>query len=622
MSKILHLDFETSSKSDIKSVGTYRYCADPSTEVLCIGYAFDDEPVKVEVRMPNKVRRHIREGGLVYAHNAAMEEQILYHVFGIDNVNMRCTSAVASYNALPASLEAVAEHLNLEMKKDKDGAKVLRKYYRVPLDEIPYSDLDIIKSYCKRDVEVEREIHRRLGDLPERELKVWKLDQKMNCRGISIDEDLARRSIEMVNRSANELSDTLMRLTGGLVERPTMAKRIIDWLSTKGIQTDTLSLDYVKDMLDGDLQDDVREVLLCRQRGGGSSTGKFKRALDMVNDDGRIRGSLRYHGATTGRWAGSGLQPQNLPRGTVADTDTLADYILSGQIEDIKRMAGNVFDGAKSAVRAMLRASEDRVLYVVDYSSIEARVLAWYAGQQNLVEAFRTGEDIYCLFASKVFGEEVTKSDKKKRMVGKQAVLGLGYGMGANKFQATLKLSGIEVSLDFAQGVVDTYRNEYPDIRQLWWDLDSGAVQAVQRGESEDGKWYTEGGALHFTLPSGRVIRYQSCSLFTNRFDRPAVKYKRPLGKNFVLSDSYGGKWCENICQAIARDVMVDSMLELDKKGHRLLLTVHDEVIIEGSSKNPELTLKQIESIMESEREWCVGLPTAVEGFFSYRFKK
>ena len=164
--RILHIDFETSSKANIKETGTYRYCADPTTEVICVGWAFDAEPVQVSERLPNEIRRHIREGGLVYAHNASMEEQVLYHIYGIENVNMRCTSAVASYHALPSSLEAVAEHLNLEVKKDTEGSKVLRKHFKTHPDEIPASDLEVIKSYCRQDVEVERAIHQRLGELP------------------------------------------------------------------------------------------------------------------------------------------------------------------------------------------------------------------------------------------------------------------------------------------------------------------------------------------------------------------------------------------------------------------------------------------------------------------------
>jgi len=207
-------------------------------------------------------------------------------------------------------------------------------------------------------------------------------------------------------------------------------------------------------------------------------------------------------------------------------------------------------------------------------------------------------------------------------MVGKGAVLGLGYGMGANKFKATLSGQGMEVSLDFAQGVVDTYREAYPSIRQLWYDLDNGAVQAVQSGESKDGKWFTEGHTLVYTLPSGRYLRYQNCGLFSNRFDKPAVQYDRPLGKNLIRSDSYGGKWCENVCQAIARDVMADSMLDLHDNGYKLLLTVHDEIIIEDNSQNPDFTLSSIEGIMSKARNWCSGLPLAVEGFHSFRFKK
>jgi len=622
--RILHIDFEVSSKVNIKDTGTYRYCADPSTEVICVGWAFDDEPVQVSERLPNEIRRHIREGGLVYAHNAAMEEQILYHIYGIENVNMRCTSAVASHNALPASLEAIAEHLGLEVKKDKEGAKVLRKHFKTNPDEIPASDAQVIKAYCKRDVEVERAIHRRLGELPANELAVWQLDQKMNRRGWKVDTALARSCIKAVEEAKADIETDLQRLTDGAVEKPTQAKRIITWLESRGIETANLTKDTVVDLLEGDLPAEVREVLLCRQRGGGSATGKYERALHMAGSDDHVRGNLKYHGATTGRWAGSGLQVQNLPRGNVSDTDTLADMFLRGNIGQVKEMAGNVYDGAKSAVRPLLTASRtSKRLIVADYSSIECRVLAWLAGEEDLVEEIRSGVDTYCSFASKVFKEPVTKADKKKRAVGKVAILGLGYGMGAAKFQDTLKtMAGLQVNLNFAQTVVDTYRSTYANIRNYWYDLEANAIEAVRTGESKDGKWYREGRVLHHILPSGRIIRYQNVSLMRGKYDNDAVKYRRPLGKNMVWSDTYGGKLCENVCQAVARCVMSDSLLELDRAGIDLIATVHDEVIAEAPAEEADLTLAKMERIMSEEKTWSSGLPLATEGFVSYRFKK
>ncbi len=623
--RILHIDFETSSKANIKDTGTYRYCADPTTEVICVGWAFGDDPVQVSERLPNEVLEHIESGGLVYAHNASMEEQILYHIYGIENVNMRCTSAVASYHALPASLEAVAEHLGLDVKKDKEGSKVLRKHFKTPVSEIPASDLETIKAYCRQDVEVERAIHQRLGELPANELKVWQLDQKMNRKGWKVDTALARSCIKAVEEAKATIETDLQRLTGGVAEKPTQVKRIITWLESRGIETANLTKDTVVDLLEQDLPAEVREVLLCRQRGGGSATGKYVKALAMADpNDSKVRGNLKYHGATTGRWAGSGLQVQNLPRGNVSDTDTLADMFLRGNIGKVKEVAGNVYDGAKSAVRPLLTASSpDKRLIVADYSAIECRVLAWLAGQEDLVQEIRDGVDTYCSFASKVFKKTITKEDKKERAVGKVAILGLSYGMGAAKFQDTLKsMAGLQVNLNFAQSVVDTYRSTYAHIRNYWYDLERNAIEAVKYGESKDGKWYREGKTLHHILSSGRIIRYQNVSLMAGKFDNEAIKYRRPLGKNMVWSDTYGGKLTENICQATARCVMSDSMLRLDEAGIDLIATVHDEVIAEAPANEADLTLERMESIMSEEKAWSGGLPLATEGFVSYRFKK
>jgi DNA polymerase len=554
-----------------------------------------------------------------------MEEQILYHIYGIENVNMRCTSAVASYHALPASLEAVAEHLGLDVKKDKEGSKVLRKHFKTPTDDIPNEDYDVIVEYCRQDVEVERAIHQRLGELPANELKVWQLDQKMNRKGWKVDTALARSCIKAVEEAKATIETDLQRLTDGAVEKPTQAKRIITWLESRGIETSNLTKDTVVDLLDQDLPAEVREVLLCRQRGGGSATGKYVKALAMADpNDSKVRGNLKYHGATTGRWAGSGLQVQNLPRGNVSDTDTLADMFLRGDISQVKEVAGNVYDGAKSAVRPLLTASSpDKRLIVADYSAIECRVLAWLAGQEDLVDEIRSGVDTYCSFASKVFKKTITKEDKKERAVGKVAILGLGYGMGAAKFQDTLKsMAGLQVSLNFAKGVVDTYRSTYAHIRNYWYDLERNAIEAVKYGESKDGKWYREGKTLHHILSSGRIIRYQNVSLMAGKFDNEAIKYRRPLGKNMVWSDTYGGKLTENICQATARCVMSDSMLRLDEAGIDLIATVHDEVIAEAPANEADLTLERMESIMSEEKAWSGGLPLATEGFVSYRFKK
>ena len=378
----------------------------------------------------------------------------------------------------------------------------------------------------------------------------------------------------------------------------------------------------VKSLRSRDLDDEVDEMLFIRQEGGGTSIGKFKKALAMSGDDGRVRGNLRYHGASTGRWAGSGLQVQNLPRGNVSDTDALAEMFLNYKPDLISDVAGNVFDGAKSAVRPLLTASLGHKLVVADYSSIEARVLAWIAGEKSLVQQFFSGADIYCSFASNIFGKTITKADKTERMVGKVGVLGLGYGMGAAKFQATLKdWCGLEVDLTFAQSVVDTYRESYPHIKNFWHELEKGAIEAMRNGESNCGKWYKKS-SLQYTLPSGRVIRYQKPSLIKGKFGNDALAYLRPKDGRLVRSDTYGGKLTENVVQAVARDIMASAMLRADKVGIRLLLSVHDELIAEAREEEADLVLSQLERIMTAPISWCDGMPLSVEGFTSFRFKK
>ena len=473
--------------------------------------------------------------------------------------------------------------------------------------------------YCKQDVEVERAVHNRLGDLPARELAIWKLDQVMNARGITVDCNLADKVIDRVEAAKTLLNDEVSELSDGVITRPTQAKRIIEWLGQRGIETDDLTAETVKRLLSEHDDPDVQQMLLARQNGAGVATGKYVRAKAMQMLDGRVRGNLRYHGATTGRWAGSGLQIQNLPRGNVSDTDSLAELFLEGK--DVDEVAGNVFMAAKSAVRPMLTASEGMELVVLDYASIEARVLAAIAEEHSLVEQFRSGEDIYCSFASEVFGRTVTKADKKERMVGKVGILGLGYGMGANKFQATLKdWAGMTVTLAFAQNVVDRYREKYPNIPAYWYGLEGDAIDCMMGREGDENKWHKEGRALCYTLPSGRIIRYQNARIGEGKFGNPAIHYQRPLGKQMVRSDTYGGKLCENVVQAVARDLLCDALLDAEKTGMRLLATIHDEIIAESS--NPSETLKDLSAIMRKTKPWAAGIPVDVEGLTSFRYKK
>jgi len=582
---------------------------------------FEGEEVQVtRGEIPARVLAHMNSGGLVYAANSSFEQAILENVYAITDVELRCTMAIANYNALPGSLEAIAKVLGVA-EKDVEGNKVMKKWCKTPSANIPIEARDRIMDYCKVDVIVEQAIHEKLGDLPPVELAIWKLDQKMNRRGLTVDLTLAHLITNKVKEQQALLSDKVSGLTDGVVTKPTQGKRIIDWLATKGIVAADMTADTVKGLLTTDLPDDAREVLLCRQRGSLAAIGKYKRAIDMACHDSTVKGNLRYHGATTGRWAGMGLQPQNLPRGNVSDTDTLADMILRQDWVSVENMAGNVFDAAKSAVRPLITASEGSKLVVADYSSIEARVLAWFAGQEDLVYQFEEGEDIYCSFASEIFGERVTKADKLKRMVGKVGILGLGYQMGANKFKDTLKAwAGMDVKPSFAQRVVDSYRTTYASIPQLWYKLGEDAVEAVLTGQS--GNFRMVGRNLLYTLPSGRDITYYRAGVGENQWGKPSLHYFRPLGKQMVKTSSYGGKLTENICQSISRDIMASSMLKIDQAGVRLLATVHDEIIAEAPETEAEKTLEIVEDYMTREKPWCKGAPLATEGFVSKRFKK
>lgn len=623
---ILYIDFETVSQLKLKVTGTWAYICDPSTKVIMLSWAFDSQKPQTVLGgdfLPAEVVSHILAGGVVVATNAEFERAIFQEHYGFDNVEMRCTASMARYLTLPPSLDGNAKALGFEGKLQAGKAKLRKHFKAKSIEEIPHEDLALIIQYCEQDVEATRAIHEAMGELPARELAVWKLDQKINARGINVDVKLAQAAISIVDEAKAAFTSILSDLTEGKVTAATQRQRILEWIQSRGVEAEDLKANTVEQLLAGELEDDVREVLLCRQRGGGSATGKYSKVLHMeVN--GLVRGNLKYYGATTGRWSGAGFQAQNLPRGNVDDTDALADMFLRRDVSAIVDVAGNVFDGAKSAVRPLIRASEGSSLVIADYSSIEARVLAYLAGQHDLLDQFRSGEDIYCSFASKIFGKQITKADKRERMVGKVGILGLGYGMGALKFQATLlDWCGMEVSLKFAQNVVDTYRGSYGRIKSFWYELENGAIDCMRGEKRDETPWTLEGGRLTYTLCSGRDISYQRPWLSAGKYDNQALNYWKPLGPKMFRTNTYSGKLAENIVQATARDIMASAMLELDEAGYDILLTVHDEIIIESSDNNDlGLTLKTVEGIMSQQRDWHLGLPLAVEGFVTKRFKK
>ena len=618
----INIDFETYSKLNVAKVGAYRYARDPSTGVICMSYSinngevmtwlpdYEDIPCQLECAIHD-------EDCTIHACNAEFEREILAEVLGLrlPASRFRCSSAANCYRALPASLRWSADYLGLTAK-DESGKRTMMKWSKKATSafDIPRADMQTIIAYCEQDVRVEQALEQRVGGLSDSEQKVWEQNVAMNERGFKVDVELVQAVRECIDIVLPKYLDEFEQLTG---LKPTQNKAFASWIDSQGVPCDSVAAAAIKRLMMQDLPADVERALELRNTVNKTSIAKFKKIESLICPDGTIKGNLRYHAATTGRYSGAGVQLQNLPRGDY-DASRLVPMFLARDINSIEAMGCDVFDAAKSCIRACLIATNGSKLIVADYSGIEARVLAWLADDQELLRKIEAGVDLYCDFGSKLFGRTITKADKRERQIAKVAVLGLGYSMGAKRFKETVfEWTGEVISPEEAQQAVDTYRQTFHKIKSFWWQLDQDAMNAVA-SKTRCGNFYTgvDEDTLHYQLPSGRVLTYWRPRLFDGLYGKQ-VGYDRPKDGKMVMTHSYGGKWTENICQAISRDLLVESLLTLDGQ-LTMLSTVHDEIIGEGS----ECSLELMESVMQNNPEWAVGLPLNVEGYVSDRFKK
>ena len=671
----LYIDFEAFSSQRMrgdKAVGTWRWAADKTTGLICMAYAFDDEEVDVWVpgqKFPDRIIEAAKDGCPIHGHNVQMERALWRfclprhaNVPSDHDVNWRCTMAVAAYKSLPGGLDVLGKILDLPVKKQSgDTMKKWAKKAR-HIDDIPLDDLEDICDYCKDDVEVERHLHLRLGDLPSRELKIWQLDQRMNELGVYCDGHLAQVAMDRVADQQAIEAEPLSEITGGLIDKPTQNQRITKWIrEDRGLDMPDLAADTVDEWLGKpDLDEDVRKVLQIRQRCAKSSTAKLRRLICNRMPNGRLCGNLRYHGALTGRWAGAGFQMHNMPRGLPVDMDRLADLFEDRDWDGVNDLCGNVFDASKTLIRGLLMAAPNKELAVSDFSAIEARVLAWLADEDWKISAFRdfdagSGQDIYKLSYAMSFQTPVDQVDKHRRLIGKVQELALGYGGSVGAYATMARGYGIEIGDYFDQLieqlpqfrdraewqwetfghksghdyetyiaailVVAAWRDANSNIASLWKELEQDAVEAVETGAA--GRFTYESGELHMLLPSGRSLTFWDPKVVKSKFGKPTVKYRKPEKKQLMWEHGYGGKWSNYLTQGTARDVLAEAMLKFDRDAapdESLILTIHDEIVAE--SKNGSLTLKRLESKMTEPIEWAPGLPIAAEGFTAVRYRK
>lgn len=646
--KFITLDFETRSAVDLRSAGVYRYAEDASTDVWCMAYAFDDGPVqlwRMHEPFPMELHQALEDGAFIRAWNAQFERLIWQHILTphhnwpeVANNRFVCAMVAAAAAGLPMGLDGAAEVLRLDARKDKSGVWLMRQMAKPRSTDVlgrhtwwdDEERLERLYAYCKQDVVVEREIWKRLpASMDRRERKLYLLDQTINDRGVALDSRLIASAIGMVSVESSDLNQELKEITAGRVTSYTKVPDLRKWLESSGVVVPpSLDKAAVAELLaDDSLTKGERRALEIRQEGAKTSTGKYDKMATVMCGDGRAHGLLQYYGAGTGRWAGRLIQPQNMPKGKYKMTADLIRKIHCGDLDALREI-GPVKDVLSSALRGALIPSKGKVFLDADYNAIEARVVAWLAGETKLVKLFASGGKVYEDLASQIFGVPVSaiKNPSSERDMGKSGVLGGGFGMGPVKFS-----KAANVDIELAERIIKTYRGRYPHIPQFWYDLSDAALHAVRTRSSAPiragkhvtfrciGDWLTMG------LPSGRSLWYHSPRVVLRPTpwgeDKPAVEIDR---RNRVTGQwepvqMYGGIWAENATQATARDIMVEGLFRTEAAGFETVLTIHDEVLAEGESAE---RLDEFVRLLSIVPEWAEGCPIKAEGWTGDRYRK
>lgn len=689
---ILHLDYETRSPVDLKTAGVYPYALHPETDAWCAAYTFDDEEEiglwKLGEPVPERIADTLRDVE-IHAWNAAFERVIWWLLcckrYGWprpEREQFYCVAAAAAAMALPRKLEQAAVVLGLPERKDEEGSRVMKQLMRPrkPTKKNPerwWSDqakLDRLYSYCQQDVRTERAIEGKLRRLSDYELGVYHLDQKINDRGVSIDVDLVCAAQRIVVVGTQRANDEISRITQGAVDTVTKVADLTRWFQEAGTELEDVRKETLRDLLEqDDLDATVRRVAELRSEAAKSSTSKLKSMLRCICADERARGLLLYHGAGTGRWSGRLIQPQNFPRGEyfvngrpvkVKNPERFIDAVLAGDYDAIAAEYPPLVV-ISALLRSMLRAAPGHVFMAGDFSQIEARVLAWIAEQNDLVEMFATGGKIYEEMAALIYDRPPSSIGKEsvERQVGKNSVLGAGFQMGAPRFQGQVKTqTGIDLDDATAQRAIGAYRARWTRIVAFWNEINGAAIRAVARLGSTQS--CGRGGAIRFVvrgqflwciLPSGRPLAYglprlrdeKLCSecyrvavvqdgvvaphLFKDapcsgagKFptERTAVTYMGVNGysRKWQRFGAYGGLFTENVVQAMARDLIAGAMVRQEKHGYRPVLSIHDEVL--GEPEAGHGSLEHFLDLMRARPRWADGLPVAVEGWQGERYRK
>lgn len=644
----LSIDIETYSSIDLTKSGVYAYSSAPDFKILLFAYAFDDDEVKIfepDSGIPREVLEALTAPDVIKtAYNAEFEITCIGRAFGIelDPAQWRCTMVQAAELGLPQSLAQAAQVLGLPAQKDKRGKKCI-DFFSKPCKQLkdapllsddmrhkPEDDPELwetFKEYCKQDVEVERAIRKRLEAFPiaESEQRLWVLDKRIAARGCLIDRQLAENAVRFGERFTAEKTAELKRLTG--LENPNSVAQLKAWITERtGLTFDSIDKKAVKALLKATADPLVKEVLRLRAEVAKTSTKKYGAMLGCMCGDGRARGFLRFYGAArTGRWAGALVQVQNLPQNHLPDLSEARELVRSGDYELFEMCYGSVQQVLSELIRTAFVPSTGCRFIVSDFSAIEARVVAYLAGEKWRLKVFAEGGDIYCASASKMFGVPVVKHgvNGHLRQKGKIAELALGYGgsVGALKSMGALEMGLAEEEL---QPLVDSWREANPRIVQFWYDVQSAAMKATEGEPQTLGRFrfFRKSGILFVRLPSGRCIAYVQPRIDENRFGKPSLTYMGldQQTKAWTRLETFGGKLTENLVQAVARDCLAESMIRLEARGYKIVFHVHDEVIIDAPRGFG--SAEKVAAIMGEPISWARGLPLRAEGYETDFYRK
>ena len=645
MGRILEADIESYSDVDLIKCGVYAYADSPAFEILLFAYSFDGGETQIidlaqGEKLPAEVEDAIFDVSVTKtAYNANFERTCLSKHFGryIPPESWHCSAVQAAMLALPRSLEDVGRVLGLDEQKMKEGKELIR-YFCVPCKPTKANGgrtrnlpchapekWELFKTYCKRDVDVEKSIRRKLHNfpIPESEMELYRLDQRINDRGVLVDMELVRNAVSCERLHKEVVTKRAYELTG--LENPNSVAQLKGWLGDKGMEAESLSKKAVADMI-AETDGEVAELLRLRLMLAKTSVKKYEAIERSACSDGRVHGMLMFYGANrSGRWSGKNVQLHNLPKNYLPDLELARDLVKQGRFEDIELLYDSTPNVLSELIRTAFIPKPGCRFVVADFSAIEARVMGWLSGEEWVLDVFRGDGKLYEMTASRMFGIPMAEIGKgsPERAKGKVASLSCQYGGSTN---GLISMGALDMGLteDELPPLVAAWRKANPHMVQFWWDVDAAAIKAVrEKQKTKVGKIIFEykSGILFITLPSGRKLSYVKPRMAVNKFGRDGLTYEGiSENKKWSRIETYGPKLVENIVQGTARDLLAEAMLRVEEKGYPIVMHCHDEIIAEvpeGIGSVDEMC-----EIMAIQPTWAEGLPLRADGYSCSFYQK